>query len=319
MATEKKACTKCEKGIGVLTCAGCRLSFCRKHSDEHRNELAIQMDNLGQECDLFQQNTEQNRIRIRIDQWEHESIEKIRQTARDLRKNFDDKQNEMKQTFDRLRKQFQFSRVSDDYTEMELHNWFTQLKTLQQDYQHHLHQIESFTLPKQSSERFDIADQQIEISNEGFVAKHITPQLSRPAVVLGVNQYFHHQHQIHFRIEKKLNHCFFIGIISARHIHPLSIFPETNMINGWWPNYAAIENGIFRMDQSISDVRQGDELSMSINCDEKILYFHHQRTNGGLQILVDIRQCPFPWKLIVGSTETGNAIRILREEKSIDD
>ena len=328
MATGKKACTKCEKGTGIFTCDGCQLSFCRKHSDQHREELAIQMDNLGQEYDLFQRDIgnemERDRVLLRIDQWERESIEKIQQTARQIRNDFNEKTKEIKKTFDRLTKEFQTNRESDDYTEIELQNWFTQLKTLQQHLIEqdntvqstiHLIRIPPLSLPKQSIERFDIADKQIEIIDYGFLARHVTPQLSRPAVVLGVNEYIQNQHQIRFLIEKKINHCFFIGIVSVRHLNPSSIFTDTSMINGWWPNYAAIENGIFRIDQSISDVRQGDELSMSINCDEKILYFHHQRTNGGLQILVDIRQCPLPWKLIVGSTETGNSIRILTEEK----
>src|ERR1700677_934414 len=81
----KNPCAKCDKGGGVTTCDGCQQSFCIKHIIEHRQELAIQLDNIGQEHDLFRRDlTQENSaypLFIRIDEWEQESITKIQVAA----------------------------------------------------------------------------------------------------------------------------------------------------------------------------------------------------------------------------------------------
>src|ERR1700722_14289736 len=81
----EQPCTKCSKGRAVIMCAGCQLYLCGKHFVEHRQELAIQMDNVGHEHDLLRRDlTRENGehpLLSRINEWERQAITKIQVTA----------------------------------------------------------------------------------------------------------------------------------------------------------------------------------------------------------------------------------------------
>ena len=92
-STMKTFCTTCgNKGTGVFKCEGCQQTFCRKHANEHRDVLNHQLDEIVFEFDTLQQILAEIKDKInnhplmqQIDQWEKESVDKIRQTANDLR------------------------------------------------------------------------------------------------------------------------------------------------------------------------------------------------------------------------------------------
>ena len=76
--------------MGIVTCNGCEQSYCAKHIIDHRQELSIHMDHIGQEYDLLRrdlmkENNELHPLLQRIDLSEQESIRKIQQTAKQLR------------------------------------------------------------------------------------------------------------------------------------------------------------------------------------------------------------------------------------------
>jgi hypothetical protein len=139
--TLKKPCSKCDKGGGIFTCDGCHQSFCRKHSEEHRQELAIQMDSIGQEHDILQRDINRegdtHPLLSRIDVWERESINKIQQAANqaraDLNQLIKQTKQDLKTTVGRLTNELQSSRESEDYTELDLKKWIDQLNELRQD------------------------------------------------------------------------------------------------------------------------------------------------------------------------------------------
>ena len=90
----KTACASCgDKGVGIFKCEGCSQKFCRKHSNEHRDFLTQQLDEIVLEYDCLQQTivdekenrTEYHRSIDEINQWENESIMKIKQAANDAR------------------------------------------------------------------------------------------------------------------------------------------------------------------------------------------------------------------------------------------
>ena len=58
----KAPCCKCNKGSATFTCDGCRLSFCLKHASDHRQELSLQMDNIGQQHDILKRDIDQQNI-----------------------------------------------------------------------------------------------------------------------------------------------------------------------------------------------------------------------------------------------------------------
>jgi ribosomal protein L17 len=93
-SSSKPPCATCgNKSVGVFKCEGCSHTFCRKHSNEHRDSLIHQLDEIVLEHDTLQQTiveqkekqSDQNRFIEQIDKWEKESIVKIQQRAKEAR------------------------------------------------------------------------------------------------------------------------------------------------------------------------------------------------------------------------------------------
>ncbi|CAF1046242.1 unnamed protein product [Didymodactylos carnosus] len=148
MATStKQPCVKCSSGktSGIFACSGCQMMFCRKHSNEHRQELSKELDNVIYEHDLLkQQLTTETSARPpdhpslrQIQQWEQESIEKIRMTAQKARQQVDrlvnrNKEEILKQ-FRLITTQLQHGRQEDDFVETDLDRWMQQLYKFKSD------------------------------------------------------------------------------------------------------------------------------------------------------------------------------------------
>ena len=135
----RKPCSMCPKGIGILTCDGCYQSFCAKHISDHRQALSVEIETIGQEYDLLQQDlirdeSPSHPIFSRIDVWEQTSIRKIEQNAQQLRDNL---RSQLHRNHDGLKdrcktvtSELQASRNSGDYTEIDLRSWTDKLKEL---------------------------------------------------------------------------------------------------------------------------------------------------------------------------------------------
>ena len=89
---DKTQCVTCGKAKATYRCAGCLKEFCFSHLAEHRQELNKQLDEIEVHRDLFletlhQQTADPNKHLFfqQVDQWEHESIQKIKQTAEEVR------------------------------------------------------------------------------------------------------------------------------------------------------------------------------------------------------------------------------------------
>ncbi|CAF0788396.1 unnamed protein product [Didymodactylos carnosus] len=149
MATStKQPCVKCSSGktSGIFTCSGCQMLFCPKHSNEHRQELAKELDNVIYKHDsLKQQLTMETSatpagghpLLRQIQQWEQESIEKIRMIAQKARDEVDrlvnkNKEDILKQ-FHLITTQLQHARQEDDFVETDLDRWMKQLHKLKSD------------------------------------------------------------------------------------------------------------------------------------------------------------------------------------------
>jgi ribosomal protein L17 len=93
-SSSKLLCGTCgNKSVGVFKCEGCSQTFCRKHSNEHRDSLSHQLDEIILEHDTLQQTivvqkekeNDHHPLIKQINQWEKDSIVKIRQTAKETR------------------------------------------------------------------------------------------------------------------------------------------------------------------------------------------------------------------------------------------
>jgi sugar lactone lactonase YvrE len=91
-AHSKARCVTCNKEKATLKCEGCMQTFCYNHVTDHRQELNKQLEDIKVTCDLIQdtlskQTTDLQKHPLiqKINEWEHDSIEKIRQTAEEAR------------------------------------------------------------------------------------------------------------------------------------------------------------------------------------------------------------------------------------------
>lgn len=357
MATsQKKPCSKCDKGGGIFTCDGCQQSFCRRHSDEHRQELATQMDSIGQEHDVLQREINKevdvHPILSRIDVWERESINKIQQVAKEARDDLNQLINQTKQEFkttmNKLTNELQASSESEDYTEIDLKKWNNQLNELREELEQSINtyllddndqqstirlirmrasrQLHSSPQPIRASEqslqnnqnlvlatqeRFGNANEVITLTENGLVVVHKGPPLGRSGFAFGSNHYSFGTHRIRFRIEKKAEEeNFFIGTVISSQMDPASVM-QSSSISGWWLNTYTVVNGRYGELLDKADIVQGDEVTLTLDCDQKRIHYEHHRTKVTFLLPINIKKCPLPWKIVIGLSTRGDAVRII--------
>ncbi|CAF3545927.1 unnamed protein product [Adineta steineri] len=272
----KQDCIKCQKCVKLSTCHGCQQTFCNEHIIEHREELAHKIDNIHKEYHQFDNKLNTNNVIqpyiSRIDQWEHESIDKIKKTAEtarnDLLKIHDRMKNQLKLSIDKINKDIQSTRQTIDYTENDLNEWTKQLKQLR-----HIHKSSfnddviddsqgSIRLIKIIDEKQSIFPDGVEIiPREKFIKipdkiptlqddqkkqriKRIsvsrdssTGTCLKPgwngATICCKNLYISGIHSIRFRIEKQGTNNPFFGITSALK-EPNPWNRKTPLAYGWW-------------------------------------------------------------------------------------
>jgi uncharacterized FlaG/YvyC family protein len=141
-AVGRSRCATCGKENAILKCGGCTLDFCYNHFGDHRQELNIQLEEVEVNRDLFRQTLseqtaepEQHLLIKQIDQWECDSIEKIRQAAQEARQMLlqnattrDIKHIEVK--LNELTNQIRQGREENDFVETDLRHWNEQLTEL---------------------------------------------------------------------------------------------------------------------------------------------------------------------------------------------
>jgi chromosome segregation ATPase len=91
-ANVKTPCSICEEEMSTFICRGCSKDFCFNHLTEHRQFLNTQLHYIQNDYNQFRQriidlknNPEQHLLIEEIDQWEINSIEKIKQRAKQCR------------------------------------------------------------------------------------------------------------------------------------------------------------------------------------------------------------------------------------------
>ena len=343
---EKKPCAKCPKGFGVTVCSGCCQSLCMKHFVEHRQELAAQMDHLGQEHDSLCRNVaeheenEQHPLLLQINQWEEESIKKIQtaaETARiNLRKLLDQMKIDVKSSLKKTTNELQTHQKSDDYTEADLRRWSTELTDLRTlleaaptihivEDQEPLKIIKVLTktssqlletpsppLPqfyRSTREVFAESTRFITLSDDGLLAT-FTGNTNSYGTIFGKNTYSTGVHHIHFRVENKGADNFFFGIVTSSKTIEADVYNKLTA-NGWWGFDVLVLNGTNQSPHGKEILRTGDMLKLTLDCQKKRILFENCRVQITLQTLIDIEKCPLPWKIAITLSRPNDALRIL--------
>jgi hypothetical protein len=144
MAIERTLCVPCGKEKAIFKCAGCSQDFCSDHVTDHRQELSKQLDEIVVNRDLFRETLteqtvkpEEHPLMKQINAWEHDSINKIRQTADETRQIIFTltteyiKQLEVKLTI--LTNELRRARQENDFFEIDLRQWNDQLTQLKNE------------------------------------------------------------------------------------------------------------------------------------------------------------------------------------------
>jgi hypothetical protein len=248
----KKQCVKCNKGGGILICDGCQQPFCGKHVNEHRQELANQLDGIMQEHDLLQQelgkSSDEQSLLQDIKKWEEESITKIRVAAEaaraDLRQFIVKSKEQLSKACQDIARDLRSSREADDFSETDLNRWMEQLKVLQRETTSpssiRLCEDKHSTIPLITIKHLDSANKKpskstefstvknlsasssldrflkvlgnAELDENGFLAKLIGAS-SGFVHILGQNLYSQGRHMIRFQIEQSRRQTTFILVV----------------------------------------------------------------------------------------------------------
>jgi chromosome segregation ATPase len=140
----KTQCVTCGKEKATSRCVGCLQDFCFNHLAEHRQQLNKQVDDIQVQRDSVLQtineqttNNSQKHLFIQqIDQWEHESIQKIKQTAEEIRQivliHTNDNLGSTKDKLNKLTEQLRDSREKDDIMETDLQKWEEELQLIKE-------------------------------------------------------------------------------------------------------------------------------------------------------------------------------------------
>lgn len=132
-------CAVCKKDKATSRCIGCLRNFCFNHLGGHRQQLYKQLDEIEQDRNLFEQNFNQqivdpqsNILIQQVNQWEQESIKKIKQAAQDMRDlvSVHSNDNLTKGKLNRLTEQLKQSREQDSVIETDLQKWKNELQQL---------------------------------------------------------------------------------------------------------------------------------------------------------------------------------------------
>ena len=337
---EKRGCSKCEKGAGILTCNGCRQCFCRKHSEEHRVELAAQMDSIAQDHDRFRRDidveNDSDAFRARIDAWERESINRITQAAETARNDLrsvttDPAKQALKPNMDEMSKEIQSSRESEAYTEEDLTKWIHQLNRYRQD----LQKLARFSLvdndnassivrlikvrktecdrsSNQACTQTVTPQERCTLSDDGLVAFASGLQLGEYAAFMDTCRYSIGTLYVRVRIEKLTGGTLFFGILPFSHTDPMSIFTSRSRVYGWCAGHVPVVNNSFDKENILQYLCNYDEITLILSCQSREISFRHHRTERNLQLAVDPRQCPLPWKIVVVLYHNGDRVRILQ-------
>lgn len=349
-AVEKRPCAKCPKGTGVTTCDGCQKSFCIKHIVEHRQELAMKMDDLGQEHDTFRRDlNEKNNTHSlfsHIQQWEEKSIETIHMIADKarvhLRQLLEQTNNNLKRSMDEMTYDLQQHRESEDYTEIDLAQWSNKLADIRNSFEmsstiqitkddqmsnviYPIRVVEKRTVSSTQTPLFNTdSTKSSELTKEVFIKGENAIHLSERGLlatmtngakmkqsIFGKHSYGSGVHRIHFRVESKGIEDFFFGIVTMSQILGSDIY-STSSANGWWGFQISVVNGINRKLYEQSVVQRGDMLTLTLDCNKKMIELENHRTQSTLQSSINVLRCPLPWKMIVSLSLPGDILRILQ-------
>ncbi|CAF1181073.1 unnamed protein product [Adineta ricciae] len=328
----KNGCTACGKMVGVFACRGCSGNFCLSHTKDHRDHLQRSLNDIIHDYEQIKRNlngqtAEQRRTSLveQINEWEQESIKKVRELAADVRQELEitveRRTNNLKEKLDLLKQQFDKAQQDGGYYENDLKEWSSKLTELQRTYiDQEILKIdeESHSLPLVS--RISLNDYQpqshhhrkqhqnhIDGSNYGEIVRSNYEQYSQPE-----KEKINHQQQngvsststkveYAFKLEGYQDSTSILfGIISesAADLKDENINPT---FFGWGSNDRVYFGDRWqeKYDNYQTDFQSDDICVLTIDSDQDKISMKNERTNAVHELRVNREKCAFPWQVCV--------------------
>jgi hypothetical protein len=287
---------------------------------------------------------------VRIDQWEQESIAKIQvaaETARaDLRQLLNRDKDQLQLNVSKMAEELQSCRESDDYTEIDINKWMEQLKEIrgmlndpsivnieyadntqsairllkvssrqtkrlshQATHVYENIDCDSQKLLLPSGERFDEYCGKTTLSEDGLTATCLDTIFD--CSCYGIARYLTGTHHIRIRVGKPKYSNVFFGIVTTSEKITARACSSTSA-HGWWDLEYSVICGKEQGGDAKKVIQTGDEVTLILDCDTQLIHMEHHRTNRFVRILVDLRQCPLPWKIVATLDTRNNYVRIIQ-------
>jgi len=314
----KNSCATCGEVAAAFTCRGCSENFCLLHTNEHRQGLEKQMNQIvlthnHLKTEVIAQTTEQfcHSFLRQIEQWEQQSIDKVRQVANDTRQQvlttIQHRTDNLKEKIATLTQQLNKARKDGGYFEADLDSWTEKLQKLQQLFREQqkvqIYQ-ETSTIP------FISKISLIEGLDDTFT--NPIPNIPYGSHYQDIKQdycddylmtrdrseYSSGSHSIRFKIEQYgPNSSFLLGIISKPSSQSNNPY-ENPTFYGWGEKNRVYRGGDVQYNYHgyKTYIRTDDLFTLNMDCARETISLTNERTGRTNVLDVDITKCPFPWQ-----------------------
>jgi hypothetical protein len=307
----------CNKAKGIYKCEGCSQIFCPKHSNDHRNDLNKQLEEVAGTHDLVHQtlnqqteDPQQHPLLKKIDQWEKESIAKVREVAEEARnevlKSATQHTTQIKQKLQLLSNELKHGREENDFSEIDLGQWMQKLEEMREEL------LDTITIFIREDSTPLVTKIRIDRQNASDIFKRVCgdAQINDNGRLIvkipgghteirGKGEYNTGRHMFRFQV----------GIISKSQTMQITSYSSPSTY-GWDTQNQIWIGGQNRRGPS-GDAAQNDIIMLVIDCEQRKIELKNERSNRIMELPVDINKCPFPWQLHLNLHEANTRVRIL--------
>ncbi|CAF0848654.1 unnamed protein product [Adineta ricciae] len=316
-------CVKCETTDnfnGLLTCNGCRRSYCSDHVEDHFLERRNRFEQFVNEYNLLYDTFRNVEQRLNGDQREKVQKElseiKFRFLENQKSSNYCEKDfTSWLNRFERIRNQLTISSESNPAT-----------RTHSKDYRIYLSLVLCLLAYCISyhllilNKKLIVISGPIRLSENDRVAEHSGDD-HVPGTFRVQQNFSDRNYSVRFRIEKISSSNAFIGIAESKdHRTPTmkygwligndrsaSIKPEENIfvriLRILWQPLTSY--------QVIHSVQQGDTVEIVVDCAHSKIIFENLQTSLKGELEIDQQQVPWPWQVEITLNRRGDQIRLL--------
>ena len=152
----------------------------------------------------------------------------------------------------------------------------------------------------------------ITLSDEDHLATCIGGFLAGYGSVRSLGQYNNKTQRFRFCLESKSNDPIFLGIVSSLELCIPRTYKSSSAY-GWRYIGFTVIKGISKSKPSKKEetiFQTGDEIILTLDCDNKRLRLFHKRTGIYDTLEIDLQACALPWQLAISMHGTNDQVRI---------